>query len=65
MGNLKWRKAVRSGANGQQCVEVARVSGSARVAARDSKDPEGPQLRFAADEWHRFLTAVKAHQYEI
>jgi hypothetical protein len=65
MGSMKWRKAARSGANGQQCVEVARVPRSTQVAARDSKDPDGPQLRFAVDDWHRFLTAVKAQRYQL
>ncbi len=37
-----WRKASRSTAEGDNCVEVAGVSNL--VAVRDSKDPSGPVL---------------------
>jgi hypothetical protein len=30
------------------------------VAVRDSKDPHGPILRFARDEWARLIDRVKA-----
>ncbi|WP_021592164.1 DUF397 domain-containing protein [Actinomadura welshii] len=40
--NLTWRKASRSGENGGDCVELAKVAGA--VAVRDSKDPHGPIL---------------------
>lgn len=51
-----WRKSTHSGGNGA-CVEVA-VPESAVVAVRDSKDPEGPQLRFSPDAWAAFATAA-------
>jgi hypothetical protein len=41
------------------CVEVARNIPGA-VAVRDSKDPHGPILRFARDEWARLIDRVKA-----
>jgi Domain of unknown function (DUF397) len=53
-----WRKSSYSGDNGGNCVEVG-TAGSA-VAVRDSKDPEGPRLAFAADTWHAFAEVVKA-----
>ncbi|MCP9951770.1 DUF397 domain-containing protein [Actinomadura madurae] len=40
--NAKWRKSSRSGENGGDCVELAKVAGA--VAVRDSKDPHGPIL---------------------
>jgi hypothetical protein len=45
--DVSWRKSSYSGDNGGACVEVG-TAGSA-VAVRDSKDPEGPRLAFAAD----------------
>jgi hypothetical protein len=39
-------------------VEVARnIPGT--VAVRDSKDPDGPILRFTPDEWRRLTERVK------
>jgi len=53
-----WRKSSYSGGNGGTCVEVG-IAGPA-VAIRDSKDPDGPQLAFAADTWKAFAERVKA-----
>ncbi|WP_026412189.1 DUF397 domain-containing protein [Actinomadura oligospora] len=39
----EWRKASRSGSEGGDCVELARLHPEV-VGVRDSKDPEGPQL---------------------
>jgi len=51
-----WAKSSRSGTNGN-CVEVAFL-GEGRVALRDSKDPEGPVLRFNRGEWSAFVDGV-------
>jgi Domain of unknown function (DUF397) len=53
-----WRKSSYSGDNGGNCVEVG-AAGLA-VAVRDSKDPDGPLLAFAADTWTAFAEQVKA-----
>ncbi len=53
-----WRKSSYSGDNGGNCVEVG-TAGLA-VAVRDSKDPDGPRLAFAADTWKAFAEQVKA-----
>jgi hypothetical protein len=53
-----WRKSSYSGGNGGTCVEVG-PAGPA-VAVRDSKDPDGPLLAFAADVWKVFAEQVKA-----
>ncbi|WP_269853792.1 DUF397 domain-containing protein [Streptomyces sp. RPT161] len=54
--NIGWRKSTYSGQAGN-CVEIAATTGSAYV--RDSKDPQGPALRFSADAWFSFVQAVK------
>ncbi|MDP9825970.1 hypothetical protein J2S57_001719 [Kineosporia succinea] len=38
-------------------MEVAFL-GEGRVALRDSKDPEGPVLRFTRGEWSAFVDGV-------
>ena len=53
-----WRKSSYSGSNGGACIEVA--TADLAVAVRDSRDPEGPQLAFAADKWKAFAEEVKA-----
>ena len=53
-----WRKSSYSGSNGGACIEVG-TAGRA-VAVRDSKDPDGPLLAFAADTWKAFAEQVKA-----
>lgn len=55
---MTWRKSSRSTANGGDCVEVARVTGS--VATRDSKNPEGGHLTFTVEAFGAFLAEVKA-----
>ncbi|MFG1767804.1 DUF397 domain-containing protein [Micromonospora parva] len=50
----RWRKTVRSGPDGGNCVEVAgNLPGL--VAVRDSKDPTGPVLLFPPDAWRAFV----------
>ncbi|WP_329313795.1 DUF397 domain-containing protein [Streptomyces sp. NBC_01262] len=58
MADFKFAKSSYSGGNsGQECVEVAtNVPGT--VAVRDSKDQDGPILRFAPGTWSSFRTAV-------
>ncbi|WP_067884680.1 DUF397 domain-containing protein [Nocardia vaccinii] len=53
----RWFKSSRSGA-GKECVEVAFLFGE-RVGVRDSKNPGGPALVFAAADWTAFTTAVR------
>ena len=55
---VEWHKSSYSGSNGGTCIEVA-AAGPA-VAVRDSKDPDGPLLAFAADTWKAFAGEVKA-----
>jgi hypothetical protein len=57
MTGAVWRKSSYSGSNGGNCVEVG-TAGFA-VAIRDSKDPDGPRLAFAAVTWKAFAAQVK------
>lgn len=60
--NLTWRKASASSDQGGNCVEVADLPGGGQ-AVRDSKDPDGPMLRFTAAEWAAFSSGVRAGQF--
>ena len=62
---MTWRKASYSTANGGACVEVARVPGASRVAARDSKHPTGPHLEYAVPEWRRLLADIRRGRYDL
>jgi hypothetical protein len=55
--HLQWRRSRRcdSGA----CVEVAMSDDCGEIAIRDSKDPDGACLIFAAEEWMSFVTRLR------
>jgi Domain of unknown function (DUF397) len=55
---LIWIKSSYSGGGGSECVEVAALPSG--VAIRDSKDPDGPVLRFTAEDWKTFTDRVKS-----
>ena len=57
-----WIKSSLSFSNGN-CVEVASLSGG-EIGVRDSKDSEGPVLRFTSDEWHAFLGGVRNGEFD-
>ena len=56
-----WVKSSLSFANGN-CVEVADLPGG--VGVRDSKDAEGPFLRFTPDEWRAFIGGVRNGEFD-
>jgi hypothetical protein len=58
-----WRKSSFSNGNGGNCVEVATLPGGGR-AVRDSKDRQGPALRFTASEWVAFTVGVRDGEFE-
>ena len=60
---LTWRKSSRSGGNGGDCVEVAFIANGG-AAVRDSKDPNGPDLRFTGPEWAAFVRGVKDGEFD-
>ena len=53
MPPTEWRKSSFSQGGGTNCVEVA-IS-PRRAAVRDSKNTEGPVLRFPAEAWWAFV----------
>jgi len=57
-----WRKPSRSGAE-NACVEVADL-GHGHRALRDSKNPDGPALRFTFAEWAAFTAGVRAGEFD-
>ncbi|GAA0847549.1 DUF397 domain-containing protein [Streptosporangium amethystogenes subsp. fukuiense] len=61
--NLTWHKSTLSGANTDNCVEVANLP-SGGQAIRDSKDPNGPTLNFTHAEWRAFITNVKNGNFD-
>jgi hypothetical protein len=58
----QWFKSSLSFSNGN-CVEVASLNGG-EIGVRDSKDPEGPVLRFTHDEWHAFIGGVRGGEFD-
>jgi hypothetical protein len=50
-----WRKSTHSFKD--TCVEVGRPDN--RLAVRDTKNPDGPQLAFDQANWDRFLARVR------
>jgi hypothetical protein len=58
-----WRKSSRSNGNGgNNCVEVAFLDND--VAVRDSKNPDGPAVFFAAAQWGAFVTGAKSGRFD-
>jgi hypothetical protein len=58
----EWQTSSYSGENGD-CVQIKRTPNS--VAARDSKDPDGPALAFSSDDFDAFLSAVKSGKFTV
>ena len=56
-GCAGWRTSSYSAYNGN-CVEADGCA--CGIAVRDSKDPDGPVLRFDAHAWRDFASALKA-----
>jgi hypothetical protein len=57
-----WIKSSLSFSN-SNCVEVANLPGGGS-GVRDSKDTEGPILRFTPDEWHAFVGGVRNGEFD-
>ncbi|HET8661196.1 MAG TPA: DUF397 domain-containing protein [Micromonosporaceae bacterium] len=56
-----WRRSQRCESNA--CVEAALVGGD--IAVRDSKNPDGPVLRFSLAEWDAFMDGVQAGDFRF
>jgi hypothetical protein len=60
--DLLWHKSSHSSGHGA-CVEVANLNDGGR-AVRDSKDPDGPALRFTAAEWSAFVAGTRDGEFD-
>ena len=58
-----WRKSRRSGPQGGNCVEVARLP-DGQVAVRNSRHPAGPALVFTAAEWGAFVGGARDGDFD-
>ena len=59
----RWIKSSKSGTNGGNCVEVARLDDET-IGVRDSKNPNGPVLRFSQAEWDAFLDGMAKREFD-
>jgi hypothetical protein len=57
-----WVKSSLSFSNGN-CVEVAELPGGG-VGVRNSRDPDGPVLRFTPAEWRAFLGGARLGEFD-
>jgi hypothetical protein len=57
-----WVKSSLSFSNGN-CVEVANLP-DGKIGVRNSRDSEGPVLRFTSDEWHAFLGGARNGEFD-
>ena len=57
-----WVKSSLSFANGN-CVEVAGLP-DGEIGVRNSREPDGPVLRFTSDEWNAFLGGVRLGEFD-
>jgi uncharacterized protein DUF397 len=59
---LRWVKSSLSFSH-SNCVEVANLPDGG-IGVRDSKDPEGPVLRFTSGEWTAFLGGARNGEFD-
>lgn len=58
---MRWHRSSHSTA-ANNCVETAQLP-SGLLAVRDSKNPQGPALLFAAAAWGAFVRALRAGEF--
>ena len=58
--DLQWRKSTLSSIG--NCVEVA--ADGTEVLLRDSKDPNGPWMRYTVAEWDAFIGGAKNGEFD-
>ena len=63
LNSTPWRKSSRSQGAGAECVELAQAAGT--VAARDSKDPGGPQLIVSTATARVLIDAIKQGRHDL
>jgi hypothetical protein len=57
---IAWRRSTYCANN--SCVEVALLDN--QIAVRDSKDQNGPVLRFTPTEWSAFLDGAREGEFD-
>jgi hypothetical protein len=62
MEQVKWIRSTFSFSNGN-CVEVAALA-DGMVGVRDSKQPDGPVLKFTAEEWQAFVEGAMLGEFD-
>lgn len=62
-GGAEWVKSTLSDSGAGTCVEVADLGGSV-VGVRNSRDPQGPVLRFTPDEMRAFIGGVRNGEFD-
>lgn len=62
LATATWIKASASSGNGN-CVETTSIRPD-ELCLRNSRDPDGPVLRFTKQEWVAFLAGVKAGEFD-
>jgi hypothetical protein len=62
MQQTTWIKSSLSFSNAN-CVEVATLP-DGMIGIRDSKNPDGPVLRFTSGEWNAFLGGALAGEFD-
>ena len=63
LSSATWRKSSRSQGGGQNCVEVAAISGA--IAIRDSKDPDGPVLIISPESFCDLIARIKHRELDL
>lgn len=62
LAGAPWFKSSHSGSQ-SACVEVAWL-GHGHVGVRDSKNPTGPALVLAPNQWDAFATALRTGRFD-
>jgi hypothetical protein len=63
LAEVTWRKSRRSGPQGGNCVEAARLA-DGQVAVRNSRYCDGPALVFTAAEWAAFVGGARDGDFD-
>ena len=61
-GAIRWIKSSLSYSN-SNCVEVAELPDGS-IGVRDSKDTDGPVLRFTPAEWEAFIDGARLGEFD-
>ena len=62
LSEVTWHKSRRSGPQGGNCVEVARLA-DGQVAVRTSRHPAGPALVVTSAEWAAFVGGARDGEF--